>query len=119
GARRLVEDQQVGLADQRAGERDALPLAAGQLAARLTHLAVHTLGQPRHELPRARQAERLLDALARDRIVAQRHVARYRVVEQERVLRHVADAAAPGLLVDLVQRHAVDQDLAGPRLVQP
>ena len=33
-AERLVEQQHLGLVDQRAGQRDALALAAGQLAGR-------------------------------------------------------------------------------------
>ena len=46
--RRLVEHQQVGAADQRAGERDPLPHAAGQAADLLVH---HVLKADRLEHP--------------------------------------------------------------------
>src|SRR5437763_1696024 len=44
-ARRLIEDQNARIGDQRAGNGDALPLAAGERAAALTHDGVVALRQ--------------------------------------------------------------------------
>ena len=57
----LVQDQQLGPADQRPRQGDPLPLAARQPRTLGADHGVHALGQLGHELFRARQAQRLLD----------------------------------------------------------
>ena len=106
GAERLVHQHELGLEDQRPGERDALLLAAGELrraaageAAHLHHVerALHLrldlgLGQLAHL---EREGEVLADG----------HVRKERVV-----LEHHADAAL--VRRDVVDRPAVEADLA-------
>ena len=48
--RRLVEQQQARPAQQRAGDRDALALAARERGAALADGGVEAVGEPRHEL---------------------------------------------------------------------
>ena len=65
----LVQDQQLGPADQRPGQRDALALAARQPCSLGADHGLHALGQLGHELFRARPPERLLDrTLGYDRL---------------------------------------------------
>ena len=45
GTRGLDEDQRLGVREQRAGQREALPLAAGERPAALLDLAVQAVGE--------------------------------------------------------------------------
>src|SRR5512147_528737 len=53
-----------------------------------------------------------------DRAVAESDIGKDAVVQQDQLLRHVADAAAPGPNVELLERHAVDQNLTPVRPVK-
>ena len=105
--------------DQRACDRDALQLAAGQLARQ----ARRAVGEPdRVEQRRdARIVRRIAHAVERER---QRHVLADRQVGQhvER-LEHEADALAAEprarVVVERAERDAVDDDAAGVRHVEP
>src|SRR3546814_2434636 len=81
-------------------------------------LAVHALGQRRDEVPGAGRFQRLPRLRLAQARIAQRHVGEHAVVEQDEFLGHVADHAAPGLEVDLAERHAIHQDAPGLRLVE-
>ena len=98
-ARRLVEDQHVGIVVERAGDADALALPArepdpaladlgGVAVGKLAHDEVVQLGDPRRPLHR-----RLVDIGGR---APEGDVRRDRVVGKEDLLRHVADRALPG-----------------------
>ena len=64
---RLVEHEHGGVGEQRAGDRDPLPLAAGQPPAALAEVGVVAVGQPLDELVRAGGPRRRLD-LGRRRV---------------------------------------------------
>ena len=118
-AGRLVADQQRRVGDDRAGDRDALLLAAGQLAG----LVRGAIGQA-HQLQRDRgilaplrgrqagQQQRQLD-------VALRRQHRHQVVELE----HEADGRGAPFrqcaAAELVDALAADADAAGGRRVEP
>ena len=104
---RLVEEEEARLLDQRAGERDALLLAARHLR-RTAVEELADLDQRRHRLDAARRLPRP------DRLEAQREpdVRARRHVRIERVgLEDDADVAVARL--DLVDHRAVEADLAG------
>src|SRR5882757_9952124 len=71
GARRLVEDQDARVGDERAGNRDALALAAGQGGAALADDGVVALGELEDEIVRSRKARRRDDALHRHRRIGE------------------------------------------------
>ena len=102
-AGRLVEEQQLGLVDHRAGQRQALLLAAAHRAGQLLLpiLEVVVLEQ----FVDARAASRLGDVLHRGEEF--QVLAHAQVLEQRELLRHVADAAAQclGLLRDAQAQH--------------
>ena len=113
GAERLVEQQHLGLVDQRAGERDALALAAGELGRPAQAEAAE-----RHQLEHRRRAPvalgpgHALDHQAVGDVVQHAHVR-----EQGVVLEHRVDVA-------IVGRHAehalpMERDLAPIRLLEP
>ena len=60
-ARRLVEDQQRRVGQERPRERDELPLAGRQAHAALVHLGVVAVGHRRDEVVHADRARRRLD----------------------------------------------------------
>ena len=64
-AGRLVEDQDARIGDQRAGDGDALALAARQAAAALADDGVVAFGQLEDEVVRAGELRRRDDALDR------------------------------------------------------
>ena len=92
-AERLVQQQQLGLDRQRAGQRHALPLAAGKLRriAVLQIAELHQLQQAQHplaDLALGHAFRTALDAETEGDVVEHRHVAEQRVV-----LEHEADIA--------------------------
>ncbi len=110
---RLVEQQELRLLDQRAGERDALLLAARQLG----RPAVEQFARPEparailaRPALRLRRAARCLKRSGNRMFVARRHVRIERVG-----LEDDADVAVARL--DLVDHRAVEADLAGARRV--
>ena len=77
---RFVEQQQVGRGHQRAGERDALPFAAGQVR----HAPLEQV--PDLEHPTTSERELLSGTPAIEHVAADVHVR-----EERRILRHIAD----------------------------
>ena len=94
GRERVVEHEHAGACDQRAGERDALPLAAGEVDAALADQRVVAVGQVGDEVGHAgglAGREHLVPRCVGPRggeVVAQRHR------EQDRPLRHERDRGA-------------------------
>ena len=88
----VVEDQQPRPADQRAGQRDPLPLAAGERGAALPEPGVEAVGQRGDEAVGLGRAQRRPDLLVGD-VGAEGDVAAHGVVEEERGLRHERDRA--------------------------
>src|SRR5216684_5735238 len=111
-ARRLVEDEDARVGNQRTGDGDALPLAAGQAAAALAHDRVVAFGQFEDEVVGARKLCRGDDTLGRQRGIGQRDVVPDRAVEQHVFLKHDADLAAQPGRIDLREIDAIDQHAA-------
>src|SRR5262245_34959578 len=86
---RFVHEQELGLRQQRAADRDALALATRQSPRRTLKQALHTK-QTNHvvELDVLRGTARERAAIAVEQVLAHRHVR-----EQARFLKHVADRA--------------------------
>ena len=76
GARRLVEDEDAWVADQRAGNRDALALPVRQAGAALADDRVVSVRQAEDGLVRASELGSGDDALHRQRRVGERDVSR-------------------------------------------
>ena len=106
---RVVEDQDARVGDERAGDRDALALAARERQAALADHGVVALRQRRDEVVRLRAARRLLDlGVARIR-PREGDVVAHRGGEQERVLRDRRDRAPQLAQVELAHVDAVDE----------
>jgi hypothetical protein len=60
---RLVEQKELRPDEQRARDRDALALAAGEHVAVLSDLRVQSVGKPRHQLGEVGQLHRSLDLI--------------------------------------------------------
>ena len=96
-AGRLVEQQDVRVLQDGAGDRHPLLLAARQLQAALADRRLVAQRQRHDEVVDARQPRRLLDLLAGAVGPAVADVVEDRVVEQHGVLRHHADRRAQAL----------------------
>src|SRR5471032_2345291 len=90
----LVEDQDARIDQQRAGDRDALALAAGQALSALTDHRVVGLRQAQDEFVRVRGARGGDDLFARRFRFAVGDVLGDGAEEQEGLLQHEADVAA-------------------------
>src|SRR5581483_2856853 len=91
---RVVEDQDARVDDERARDRDALPLPARERDPALADHRVVAVGKRGHELVRLREPGGLLDLLVRRVGAAEREVLADGRREQERILRDHADLAA-------------------------
>ena len=107
-----------GLVDQRAGDGDALALAAGEIGAALLDDRVVALRQLGDELVGAGEPRRLHHQRARRGGIGQRDVLVDRAVEQHVLLQHDADLAAQPGGIELGDVDAVEQHLAGVRAVE-
>jgi hypothetical protein len=114
GAGRLVEDQDARIGDERAGNGDALALAARERRAALADDGVVALAQLEDEFVRSREPRRCDDTLHRHGRIGERDVLAHRAVEQHVLLQDHADLAAQPCRVGHGEIHAVDQD--GPAL---
>ncbi len=114
----FVEDQDRRVLQQRARDRHALLLAAGQLQAALADHGVVALGRGRDEVVDVRRLGRRLDLGARRAGAAIGDVVFDRVVEQHRVLRHDADGLAQAGLRDRADVLAVDRDAPAADVVE-
>ena len=115
---RLVEDQDARVDQQRAGDRDPLPLAARERLAALADQRVVAVRQPEDELVRVRGARRGDDLRARRVGPAVGDVLGDRAEEQERLLQHDADVAAVVGHGEAADVDAVDQDRAVAHVVE-
>ena len=111
-----------GIVVERPGDADPLALAAAEPHPALAHVGGVALGQlAGHEVVQLGDARRALHRRLVDplRGLAEGDVGADRVVDQEDLLRHVADVVLPGAAVRRGDRRAVDPDLARLRLEQP
>ena len=110
-AGRLVEQQDGRFGDKRAGKRDALALAAGEIAPALARWRVPAAGKSFDEVTGCSVCRRL-HLLVRRAGTAQRYVLANRRIEQEGVLRDDSQIAAERHSGDVAHVVAVDADIA-------
>mmetsp|Transcript_6267 Transcript_6267/g.9457 ORF Transcript_6267/g.9457 Transcript_6267/m.9457 type:complete len:503 (+) Transcript_6267:362-1870(+) len=106
--RRLVEQQDLGVLEQRARDGDALLLSAGKHDAALSALRVVALGERLDEVVGVGEARGLLNARVRADLGAVHDVVLDRHGEEHRLLRHKADLHAQPLRVVRLDVDAVD-----------
>src|SRR5207237_1274910 len=116
---RLVEDEDGRVANDCAGDSDALPLSAGQGQASFAHLGVVAVGHPRDELVRVGEPRRIDDLLFGSVGPPVCDVLPYRAAEEDGVLQYETDLVAHALQLVIADVDAVDQDAAGGRIVEP
>ena len=119
GRRRVVEDEDPRVGEQRARDRDPLALAAAQRQPALADARVVAVGQRRDEVVRLRALGGRDDLLARG-LVAPRvgDVLVHGRAEEERVVGDDGDLAAQRARVDVAHVDAVDEHGAGRDVVQ-
>ena len=115
---RFVEQDDRRVLEKRAGDGDALALAAGKLHAVLAARAVVALGEAHDEVVGVGRLGRGLDLVARGAGPAEGDVVGDRALEQERLLADVGEVAAQRSAPDLADVLAVDQHRAGLGLVE-
>src|SRR5262245_59237546 len=115
GARRLIEDQNARVGDERAGNRDTLALAARQGRAAFADDRVVAFGQLEDEFVCSRQFCRRDYALHRHCGVGERDILAHRAIEQHVFLQDDADLAAEPCWVGQGEIHAVDQNASALR----
>src|SRR5215472_8450185 len=91
---RLVQDQDRRLAQEHAGNRQALALAAAELQAVLAHQGVQPVRQASREVGKLRSLARVEDSVVVRAAVGEQQVVAERAVEQVDALRHDAEALA-------------------------
>ncbi len=104
--------------EDRARDREPLPLAAGERHAALAEHRLVALGEPLDELGRAGEPRRSTDLLVAGVGCAELEVAADRVAEQERLFKDEADAAAQLLQLDLADVDAADRHAAAVGVVE-
>ena len=114
---RLVEHEDRRVLQDHAGNRDALPLAAGQLDAALADMSVVAAAaelvlELEDEVVRMRQARRLDDLRVGRAGAAVADIVADRTVQKRGVLRHHRDLRAQRILRDAGNVLAVDEDAA-------
>ena len=115
-ARRLVEDQDRRILQQRARDREALALAAGERAAALADGASKPSGwRSMNSSACARAQASRISSIGRVRL-ADAQVLGDRAVEQQRFLIDHADVVAQRGELERADVHAVDLDGAGLRI---
>ena len=118
GARGLVEDEHRTVLQEGAGQRDALPLASGELRAALTDLGVVAARQAHDELVGVggvRGGDDLLPCGTRGGV---RDVLRDAGRKQDRFLQHDGKLAAQVGELVVAQIHAVEPNAAGCGVVE-
>ena len=106
---RLVEDQDPRIADQRAGDGDALALAARQVGAALLDDRVVAVRELEDELVRAGKLGRRDHRFHRPGRIGQRDILADRAVEQDILLKDDADLAPQPGGIDQREVDSVDQ----------
>ncbi len=113
-AGRLIKQQHGGPADKAAGQRDRLPLAAGKSLTALAKNSVNALRQAGHPIRRASEADRLKQFLIGSERPVDGEILADAAGEQQRVLRHQADAPAQQRRIDVGGGDPVDEKHARP-----
>src|SRR5258705_12187026 len=112
-ARRLVEDQDARVGDERARDCDALTLTARQAAAALADQRIVALGKLEDEFMGPREGRRGDHLVQRHRRVGKRDIVAHRAIEQHVLLEHHAELSAQPGWVHHRKIDAIDQDPPG------
>ncbi len=115
---RLVEQEDRRLADQRAGDRQPLALAAGQRHAVFADRRVVALRLRANEVMRIGEPCRFLDLRVGRFRAAVADIVADRAFEEVRLLRNIGEAVAQRLFGDVGDVLPVDQDFAAGRVVR-
>src|SRR4051795_2561562 len=118
GARRLVEDQDLRVREQRPRERDQLTLAERQPGTAFAELRLVAILEALDELVGADGARSGLDVLSRRAGAAERDVLDDRSGEEESLLRDDAELPPQRRLRGVAKIGAVDRDAAVRRVVE-
>ena len=116
---RLVEDQDRRLANERACERDPLPLASGKRASPLAQHRVVAVGQLVEELVDTRRRSRRAHLLVARVGTPVANVLGDREPEQDRFLPHDRDLRAQRVEGEIAHVEPVDRDPALHGIVEP
>ena len=115
----LIQQQDRRIAQQRAGNRHALALAARQARTAFTQLGIQALGQFAQEIGGIGGFGRLPDRFVAGIPIAIAQVVARARGKQHPFLRDDCDAAADLGRIDRRQRHPVQLDGAGLRIIKP
>ena len=116
--RGVVEDQHLRVGQDRAGDRDPLPLAAGEREAALSDHRLVALGQQLDELLGAGELGRPRDLVVAGVGRREPDVAAHGVPEEERVLEHDADTAPQIVQAQLAYVDVADRHPSAVRVVE-
>src|SRR6266478_8543133 len=114
----LVEDEDGRVADDRARDADALPLAAGERLASFAQQSVVTLGHPDDEPVRIRELRGLDNLFLAAVGPPVSDVLPHRGAKQDRVLQHESDLRAQALELVVANVYSVDEDPPRGRIVE-
>src|SRR2546425_789030 len=117
-ARGLVQDQDRGVRDDRAGDCHALALAAREAGPAVADHRVVPVGQRHDEVVRVRDLRGAEDVRLRDPVPAVRDVLADHGIEQERLLRDDAEQPPVSRLLERPQIPPVDRNRSLPRIVE-
>ena len=117
---RLVEEENVGLFVECAGDPDPLPLPAGKTVTGLSDRRIHPLRERCDELVEFGGPDGFTGTFAVDllRLFAEGNVFEQRSVGQKDVLRDVSDRILPHPAILFGERVSVDGDFSGRRAVK-
>jgi hypothetical protein len=118
GRRRLVEDEDARALEDRAGNRQTLLFAAGQLEAALADQGGVAVRQGVDEALKRRGCGGGVDLRGTRVRTGERDVLADRVVEQHGVLRHHRDRGPDARLSQLADVLAIDQNAAGAWIIE-
>ena len=118
-ARRLVEDEDRRVAQDRARDRDPLLLAAGEAVAALADDGVVALGQRRDHVVDPGSLGGRLDLLVGRVRLREAEVLAHRRVEEVRLLRDDADEVGQRLEAQVADVDAADRDPPAADVVEP
>ena len=114
----LVEDQNVGVFQHGACDREALSLASGEFRAAVSDVGVVAFGAFADEAVGIGDPGRFDNLLMRGAAASHADVVRDRIVEEHGVLGHDAHVGADALLGVVAQGDAVDEDFAARGVVE-
>src|SRR5215469_6509797 len=117
--RRLVEDQDARVGNDRARNGETLALTARQAGAALAHNGVVTIGELKDQIMGTGHLCGSDDPFDRHRAVRQRNIVADRAIEQDALLQHHADLATQPGWIDHAEINAVDQNPPALRHVKP